>query len=99
MAEEKTSGDNIWQRRLDGIKGLVEKCASSYKVLSKTLVNAIGTRDTVITQAKARAAQLVMEELVRSGAVRFYEERDPNGDTHLTADVLVVRDRETWDKV
>ena len=84
-----------WEAAYRELRGLIERCYSSVAVSKQELMMFIGEQQKLLNDGKAKAALTLTQELLINGAV-FFTRRDDDKVMELTADMLVVRDRERF---
>lgn len=87
-----------WEAAYHELRGLVERCYSSVAIGKIHLTMFIGSQQKILDDGKAQAALTLTHELLKTGSI-FFTRDDTETEVKLTADMLVVRDRERFLKL
>ncbi len=84
-----------WEQKYNDLKGLLQNCAAQGGIKKRLLLDNLGKQDQIKAKVRAAIAQALGVELMKAGAIRFMEDQvEVSLDYIITADVIVVRDRE-----
>ncbi len=84
-----------WHKQYESLKGLLQNCAAQGGIKKRLLLDNLGKQGQIKAKVRAAIAQALGVELMKAGAIRFMEDQvEVNLDYVITADVIVVRNRE-----
>lgn len=84
-----------WEQKYNDLKGLLQNCTAQGGIKKRLLLDNLGKQELSKARIRAAIAQALGVELMKAGAIRFMEDQiEINLDYIITADVIVIRDRE-----